>query len=260
MTIDRPARRVAPLGCVVRVDDSMDLSRAEPRADGPCRGSSAIADVPIGVMLSGGLDSSAIVALMARHAAGPIKTYSVGFEDGSFNELPYARKVAEQFKTEQHEIIISSSRVREMLPAYLRFIDEPYADGSAIPTYYVCQLAKDDVVVVLSGEGGDEIFADTTPMRRSRHQVVPSVPRWVRHGLCAGGQRATGVGQTTPEFKLKRFLGGQDLPPNRRISGGGWCCQARRSSCIRGGARAAAAEPPGSARVFEGSPPTRCRG
>src|SRR5581483_4555590 len=84
---------------------------------------------------------------------------SVGFEDPSFDELAYARTVAREFGTIQREVIITPQRVRELLPNYLRYIDEPYADGSAIPTYCVCQLAKDEVVVVLSGEGGDEAFA-----------------------------------------------------------------------------------------------------
>ena len=113
-----------------------------------------IADVPIGVLLSGGMDSSTVVALMHRHTSEPIHTYSVGFEDQSFNELPYARIVAEQFNTVHREVVVTPQKVEDLLPKYLSFIDEPYADGSAIPTYYVCQLAKDEVVVVLSGEGG----------------------------------------------------------------------------------------------------------
>jgi len=223
MTIDRHGRIESRRYWDVsyEVDDSMDLGRAGARAlelMDRAVDRQLIADVPIGVMLSGGLDSSAIVALMARHAAGPIKTYSVGFEDGSFNELPYARRVAAQFKTEQHEIIISSDRVREMLPAYLRFIDEPYADGSAIPTYYVCQRAKDDVVVVLSGEGGDEIFAGYDTYAAFKASVwFRHVPRWIRQGLIAPVVNALPVShkKLSLEFKLKRFLGGQDLPPEQ---------------------------------------------
>jgi asparagine synthase (glutamine-hydrolysing) len=175
-----------------------------------------IADVPVGVMLSGGLDSSALVAMMQRQHAGPIKTYSVGFEDASFDELPYARIVANHFRTEAHEVVVTPARVREMLPAYLGFIDEPYADGSAIPTYYVCQMAKGEVVVVLSGEGGDEAFAgyDTYAAYKAstRFRAVPS---WLRRGVIRPLVNLLPVShrKLSLEFKLKRFLGGQDLSP-----------------------------------------------
>lgn len=175
-----------------------------------------VADVPVGVMLSGGLDSSAIVALMHRHAAGAIRTYSIGFEDPSFDELPYARIVAKRFGTEAREIVITPERVREMLPGYLRCIDEPYADGSAIPTYFVCQRAKGEVVVVLSGEGGDEAFAgyDTYAAFKAS-SWFRRVPRWLRHGLVKPLVELLPVSnrKLSLEFKLKRFLGGQDLSP-----------------------------------------------
>jgi asparagine synthase (glutamine-hydrolysing) len=175
-----------------------------------------VADVPVGVMLSGGLDSSALVALMSRHTSEPVHTYSVGFEDASFNELPYARIVADTFKTIQREIVVTPQLVRDLLPKYLSYIDEPYADGSAIPTYYVCQLAKDEVVVVLSGEGGDEAFAgyDT----HAAYQVsrwARRVPQWIRQGLIAPvvNLLPTSNKKLSLEFKLKRFLGGLDLDP-----------------------------------------------
>jgi asparagine synthase (glutamine-hydrolysing) len=201
------------------VDESLTIGSAASRARALMEGAVSrqlVADVPVGVMLSGGLDSSAIVAMMHRHAAGPIKTYSVGFEDSSFNEIPYARIVAERFGTEQHEIVVTPNRVRDMLPAYLRFIDEPYADGSAIPTFYVCQMAKGEVVVVLSGEGGDEIFAgyDTYAAFKAS-EWFRRVPRWVRHGLVRPLVGLLPVSHTklSLEFKLKRFMGGQDLAP-----------------------------------------------
>jgi asparagine synthase (glutamine-hydrolysing) len=175
-----------------------------------------VADVPIGVMLSGGLDSSTIVALMHRHASEPIHTYSVGFEDKSFNELPYARMVARKFQTVQREVVVTPATVRELLPVYLGYIDEPYADGSAIPTYCVCQLAKDDVVVVLSGEGGDEIFAgyDTYSAYKAS-EMFKTVPRWLRKSLIAPFVNSLPVSdkKLSLEFKMKRFIGGQGLPP-----------------------------------------------
>jgi asparagine synthase (glutamine-hydrolysing) len=175
-----------------------------------------IADVPIGVLLSGGLDSSSIVALMHRHTSEPIHTYSVGFQETSFNELPFARIVADKFKTVRREVIVTPQMVRELLPKYLKYIDEPYADGSAIPTFYVCEIAKDEVVVVLSGEGGDEAFGgyDThAAYKASRWFSV--VPRWVRRGMIAPLVHSLPVSdkKLSLEFKMKRFLGGQELTP-----------------------------------------------
>jgi asparagine synthase (glutamine-hydrolysing) len=175
-----------------------------------------VADVPVGVLLSGGMDSSALVALMHRETRERIHTFSVGFEDATFNELPYARIVAQQFNTVAHEVVVTDRLVRELLPKYLRSIDEPYADGSAIPTYYLSQLARENVVVVLSGEGGDEAFAgyDTyAAFKASRW--FGRVPRLVRQGLLAPLVRSLPVSdkKLSLEFKLKRFLSGQDLSP-----------------------------------------------
>jgi len=201
------------------VDDSMTLRQA---ADTSLQmmdqavARQLVADVPVGVMLSGGLDSSAIVALMHRHVREPIHTYSVGFQDRSFNELPYARMVAREFQAIAREVVVTPDRVRALLPAYLKFIDEPYADGSAIPTYLLCEMAREEVVVVLSGEGGDEAFAgyDTHAAYRAT-QWFRRIPRAIRHGIMAPLVRRLPVShkKLSLEFKLKRFLGGHDLPP-----------------------------------------------
>ncbi|MDH3443234.1 MAG: asparagine synthase (glutamine-hydrolyzing) [Deltaproteobacteria bacterium] len=175
-----------------------------------------VADVPIGVLLSGGMDSSTLVGLMKRCVSEPVHTYSVGFEDPSFNELPYARSVSNDFKTIHREVTVTSDLVRELLPKYLTYFDEPYGDGSAIPTYYVCQLAKDDVVVVLSGEGGDEVFAGyETYAAYQVNRWFRKVPRWMRRNLVFPLVNCLPVSdkKLSLEFKLKRFLGGQDLSP-----------------------------------------------
>jgi asparagine synthase (glutamine-hydrolysing) len=175
-----------------------------------------VADVPVGVLLSGGMDSSTIVALMRRHTSEPIHTYSIGFEERSFNELPYARLVAEAFGARHREVVVTPAMVRELLPKYLGYIDEPYADGSAIPTYFVCELARREVVVVLSGEGGDEAFAGyETHAAYKAARWLGRIPRWVRQGLIAPLVRALPVShkKLSLEFKMKRFLGGLDLPP-----------------------------------------------
>jgi asparagine synthase (glutamine-hydrolysing) len=121
-----------------------------------------VSDVPIGAFLSGGIDSSAVVAFMARHSEQPIRTYAIGFSGGAadqfYNELPYARRVAELFRTEHHEIQVRPDVVG-LLPKLLWHMDEPIADTAFITTYLVSEFARKDVTVILSGVGGDELFA-----------------------------------------------------------------------------------------------------
>jgi len=116
-----------------------------------------VSDVPLGVFLSGGVDSSAIVAMMARLGVNPIKTFSIGFQESEFNELEYARVIAEQFKTEHKEFIVKPDAI-EVLPKLIWHYNEPFADSSAIPTYYVAKMTSEYVKVVLNGDGGDESF------------------------------------------------------------------------------------------------------
>ncbi len=120
-----------------------------------------VSDVPIGAFLSGGVDSSAVVAAMARHSTQPIRTYAIGFEGGAaeqlYNELPYARRVAQLFGTEHHEIVVKPDVVG-LLPKLLWHLDEPVADSAFITTYLVSEFARRDVKVILSGVGGDELF------------------------------------------------------------------------------------------------------
>ena len=117
-----------------------------------------ISDVPLGAFLSGGVDSSAVVALMSRHATGRIKTFSIGFPDKKYNELSYAKQVADHFRTEHTEFIVKPTTM-DILPELVEHFEEPYADSSAIPTYYLSKLARDHVTVALNGDGGDENFA-----------------------------------------------------------------------------------------------------
>jgi asparagine synthase (glutamine-hydrolysing) len=118
-----------------------------------------VSDVPLGAFLSGGVDSSAIVSAMASLTSRPVKTYSIGFEgkDAYYNELPYARMVAERLKTDHHEIIVKP-QVAELLPKLIWHLDEPIADSAQVTTYLVAQLARRSVTVILSGVGGDELF------------------------------------------------------------------------------------------------------
>lgn len=173
-----------------------------------------VADVPIGILLSGGMDSSALVALMHRQVSDPIRTYSVGFREATFDERGAAATVARHFRTVHREIVVTPDLARELLPAYIRLIDEPYADGSAIPTWWVSSLAKGEVVVLLSGEGGDEVFAgyDTHTAFKAA-KVARILPRWAREGLLAPIVNRLPVShdKLSLEFRLKRFLGGLEL-------------------------------------------------
>ena len=117
-----------------------------------------ISDVPLGAFLSGGIDSSAIVGLMSKLSNKPIKTFSIGFREENYNELKYAKIVAEKFKTDHTEFIVEPHAI-ELLPMLVRQYEEPFADSSALPTYYVSKMTRDFVTVALNGDGGDENFA-----------------------------------------------------------------------------------------------------
>jgi len=140
-----------------------------------------ISDVPFGAFLSGGIDSSAVVALMARHSQLPVKTFSVGFVESQYSELGYARTIAEQFETEHCELTISQEHIMDELPGLVRFRDAPVAEPSDIPIYLLSKEARKTVKMVLTGEGGDEVLGGYPKHVFERYvrsyQVIPDVFR-----------------------------------------------------------------------------------
>ena len=141
-----------------------------------------IADVPLGVFLSGGVDSSLIAALMRRNASGPIHTFTIGFEDSRYDESHYGREVARLLGSQHEEMTISSAEALALVPEMPRIYDEPFADSSSLPTYLVSRLARRFATVALSGDGGDELFAGYHHhyLGRRLQRRVRSVPRFAR--------------------------------------------------------------------------------
>jgi len=179
-----------------------------------------ISDVPLGAFLSGGIDSSAIVALMTKVSNAPVKTFSIGFPGaGYYDERKYARRIAKLFQTEHHEFEVEPNAL-EILPQLVKYFDEPFADFSAIPTYYLSKLARQHVTVCLSGTGGDELFAGyrrylvETLFRRyqkypkSIQSLAMQLAKWLPVS------RASALKEYF--LLLKRFLACQDTSPMLR--------------------------------------------
>ena len=147
-----------------------------------------IADVPLGVFLSGGTDSSALVALMAELGVRPLRTFSVGFDEAGYSELPYARRIARQFATEHRQLVVQPGDLASDLPRLISFRDEPIAEATDIALYRIARLARESVKVVLAGEGGDELFAGypkyaydrlAKPLSRLPGKLTGRLARWL---------------------------------------------------------------------------------
>jgi asparagine synthase (glutamine-hydrolysing) len=175
-----------------------------------------LADVPVGVLLSGGVDSSVLAALASQASPQRVSTFSIGFKERSFNELELARQVARRYGTDHHELVVSP-QISELLPKLVDAFDEPFADSSAVPTYLVSQLAAQHVKVVLSGEGGDELFGgyETYAAHRLAERIGPTAARLgpLVELLPSSSSRVS------LDYRAKRFVRAAALPPLERHHG-----------------------------------------
>lgn len=172
-----------------------------------------VSDVPVGAFLSGGIDSSTVVQKMMRRVGGPVRTFSVGFDEPTYNELPYAQEVAEFLGTEHKKLVVRPD-LNSLLPEIARLAGEPLGDSSLVPTYCVSRLAREEVKVVLSGDGGDEIFAGYDTYIADRlHRYYHRIPRWLRQwGVepVMNGLPST-FRKVSFDYKAKQFVAAGDL-------------------------------------------------
>ncbi len=168
-----------------------------------------VSDVPLGILLSGGIDSSTVAALAARHSTEQVKTFSIGFSEDSFNESQYARQVANYLGTDHYEEYLSAKKTGDLVSEIGTWMDEPFSDGSLIPTYLLARFVRKHVTVALGGDGGDELFAGY-PMYYA-HKVAAAyrmVPGFIRSGVIEPAVRALPVSTKNLSFdyKAKRFI------------------------------------------------------
>ena len=190
-----------------------------------------VADVPLGVLLSGGIDSSIVTALLAKAGGGRVKTFTIGFDDREFDEAKYGRMVAQRYGTEHCELRLTPSCL-DVLEQIVEQFDEPFADSSAIPAYQVCRLAREHVTVALTGDGGDEAFGGY-----QRYRAVQLAERFGRPGTLSRGMLDWGIWRRLPTKRFKspmrrfvRFIEGLSDSPGRSYVN--WL------SCLTAGQRA----------------------
>ena len=204
-----------------------------------------ISDVPLGAFLSGGMDSSIIVGLMARASSAPVKTFAIGFEEKRYDELEYARMVARHFGTEHQEFVVRPNAV-DIIPKLVWHYDEPFADSSAIPTWYVSEMTRRHVTVALTGDGGDEGFAGYPRYRAVKlAQWFDRLPGFMRRALAGRWweRLPVSVEQKTWRRRAQRLFLALNMPPRERYVR--WCAifdDARKRELLLPDVSAAVAE------------------
>lgn len=179
-----------------------------------------MSDVPLGAFLSGGIDSSAVVAMMAEAMREPVKTFSIGFDDESFDETGYARQMAQRFETEHHEFTVKPNAL-QVLPELVWAFGEPFADSSALPTYYVAKMTRQHVTVALNGDGGDELFAGYERYLANRLSYhYDHLPRWLRQQIMTPLAKLLPepTERKNPVRRLKNFVLAQSSPRQERYA------------------------------------------
>ncbi len=194
------------------------LEELESRLEGAVR-RRLVSDVPLGAFLSGGVDSSTVVALMQRHSPRPVQTFSIGFHESSYDESPHARQVAHHLGTEHHEKIFHGQEMLDLIPQVADFLDEPLGDPSILPTFLLSRFTRAGVTVALSGDGGDELFAGYPTYRAHRAaRWYARLPAWLRRTVVEPLVRALPVSDRylSLDFVANRFVAAAALPPLQR--------------------------------------------
>jgi asparagine synthase (glutamine-hydrolysing) len=215
-TLERYARPAPVPAAEVRAEEEAELvEELRARLRDSVR-AHLVSDVPVGVLLSGGVDSCTLAALAAEEATYPLRTFSIGFTERSFDELADARRVAERYGTVHRELVLEPDAAL-LLPALADAFDEPFADSSALPTYLVSRLAREDVKVALSGEGGDELFGGYYTYAAD---LIAQRVGWVAPALKPLAEHLpTSTAKASFDYRLKRFVRAAHLPPLERHHG-----------------------------------------
>ena len=207
-------REVMRVGLANPIEDEEEALHALETALANAIAGQAVADVPVGAFLSGGIDSSTITALYQAHSPGRVKTFSIGFEEAGFNEAEYAKAVARHLGTEHHEHYVSVREAQEVIPTLPTMYDEPLADSSQIPTHLVSRLARGHVTVALSGDAGDELFGgyNRYPATERLWRNLQRLPRPVRQIAGSGlarvpAQAWNGLASVLPAERRPAFFG-----------------------------------------------------
>lgn len=214
--LERYARPAPAAAADVRSEDERELAEELRERLADSVRAHLVADVPVAVFLSGGIDSSLLTALAAAASSEPLRTYSIGFTESTFDETPDARLVAQRFAT-QHEELVLRPDAALLLPALADAFDEPFADSSALPTYLVADLASRDVKVALSGEGGDELFGGY--FTYAADLLAPRLAWVARLARPLVERLPVSTARTSVDYRAKRFVRAAHLPSLERHHG-----------------------------------------